>query len=165
MTKTDTKIDEILKIGIATEINGYNFYTEFAERVTRQETKNKIKTLAGDEKKHREILENIYREYFNTEPSDIPGKGMGVFMKALKDRKLTVDISAPGLLDIAIEAESASHDFYAEGADAAADEKVKEVFNRLAEEENSHFELLTAEKTALAGLDWYLGGSAAEFEY
>ena len=165
MTESDKKIDEILKIGIATEINGHRFYTDFAKRVTHEETRTKIEVLANDELRHREILERMYRDYFHQEPTDIPEKGIGVFIKALKNRQLTTEISAPGLLDIAIEAESASCEFYTEGGKMATDDEIKSIFKRLADEEDGHFNLLTAEKNILAGIDWFAGSDGAPFEH
>ncbi|MCP4633687.1 MAG: ferritin family protein [candidate division Zixibacteria bacterium] len=165
MTDDDKKIDEILKLGIATEINGGRFYDGFAKLVTHEEAKQKLERLASDEVKHRKVLENIYNRYFKKDPTDIPEKGIGVFARAFENRKLRKSISAPDLLDMAIEAESASHDFYAEGAKSTSDEKVKEVFLRLADEEDSHYNILMAEKSALSGLDWFMSGSSGIFEH
>ncbi|MBD3168361.1 MAG: hypothetical protein GF307_02685 [candidate division Zixibacteria bacterium] len=165
MSDTDRKIDEILKIGLATEVNGHKFYKGFAERVTREETRDKINTLADDEIKHREVLEKIYRDYFKKDPDNLPEKGLGIFEKALEGHRVTTDITAPALLDIAIEAESASRDFYMDGEKSAESQELKEIFRRLADEEDGHFNLLTAEKNALAGLDWFAIGASGDFEY
>ena len=165
MNDTDRKIDEIIKIGLATEVNGYNFYKGFAKRVTHEETRDKINVLAGDEISHKEVLEKIYRDYFKKEPDNIPEKGIGIFEKALKGKIVNTDITTPALLDIAIEAESASRDFYMQGEKDADNEDLKDIFRRLADEEDGHFNLLTAEKTALAGLNWYAVGDSGYFEH
>ncbi len=165
MPENKEKIGEILKIGIATEINGERFYRDFASKVTREETRKKIQSLGDDEIIHKQVLEKIYKDIFDSEPTDIPPEGIGIFEKALKGFRVSDDISVPDLLDIAIEAEAASRDYYDEGEKSAEDEKVKAVFRRLAEEEDGHFNLLTAEKTALAGLDWFAGGASGQFEH
>ncbi len=165
MDTAKDNIASILKIGIATEMNGERFYRRFAERVTREETKNKLESLASDEARHRKILVDIYRGYFGTEPTDIPKEGIGVFEKVLKEDRLSDDVTVPGLLNIAIEAEASSRDYYMEGEKNTKDEEIKKVFGRLADEEDGHFNLLTAEKSALAGIDWYSIGSSGEFEH
>ncbi|MBD3234582.1 MAG: hypothetical protein GF315_12725 [candidate division Zixibacteria bacterium] len=165
MSEKKDKIAEILKIGIATEINGERFYRGFASKVTREETRKKIQNLGDDEIIHKQVLEKIYEDIFNSKPSNIPPKGIGIFEKALKGTRISDDISVPDLLDIAIEAEAASRDYYDEGEKSTEDESVKAVFRRLAEEEDGHFNLLTAEKTALAGLDWFAAGSSGQFEH
>ncbi|PJA27499.1 MAG: hypothetical protein CO189_06790 [candidate division Zixibacteria bacterium CG_4_9_14_3_um_filter_46_8] len=165
MVDDKAKIKEILKIGIVTEINGERFYRNFAQMVTLSETKGKIEHLAHDEVIHRQVLEKIYSEQFHSRPEDLPDKGIGVFEKVLHGHRLSKEATVPGLLDIAIEAESATRDYYADGEKIIPDESVKAVFRRLALEEDGHFNLLTAEKNALSGLEWFNAGASGEFEY
>lgn len=56
--------------------------------------------------------------------------------------------SAPG---IAIEAEAQAREFYAGQAERVSDPELKQLFERLADEEAGHYALLEAERNSIIG--------------
>jgi rubrerythrin len=68
-------------------------------------------------------------------------------------------------INLAIEAELAATKYYREERELIDDPKFRKLFDRLAEEEHGHFEILQAEKEALSGnYSWFALGAGAEME-
>lgn len=151
MTKDKQQIAEILKKAIKGEEDGYFFYNLLAEKSTNPQAKIKLETLRDDEIRHKETLYAIYEKHIGGEIGELPAKGINalaeVFRKGhLEDRKTEMEF-----INLAIEAELAATKYYQEERDLIEDEEFKKIFDTLAEEEHGHYELLMAEKEALAG--------------
>lgn len=68
-------------------------------------------------------------------------------------------------LNLAIEAEIAATKYYQTQRDLIDDEQFTAIFDRLAEEEHGHFELLMAEREALSGnYSWFGYGDSSPME-
>ena len=57
----DKRLKDFLDIAIQREIEAFEFYSELSAKVADKQAKDTIRTLAGEEKKHRAFLED-YRD-------------------------------------------------------------------------------------------------------
>ena len=158
-------LEDILGMAVKTEIMGQKFYMELSEKISNQEVKKKVVQLAADEKRHQRIVCDFYRQILGKEPRDLPEEGMPDILKAIRSVDVTDKTQLLELLDMAIEAEALSAKFYARGARITEDPKVRMTFEELAAEEDSHFDYLSAEKSALAGDPyWFSIGDSGMME-
>jgi rubrerythrin len=137
---------EALAIAIYNEQSAFDFYTQLAGTITNQSGKKKFEFLASDEKRHRDLLEAYYEKTTGGKvfPFD-PAK-----VKAIKV-EVRDNTTAAEALDIGIRAEKEAYEFYSRSAEETHDPDAKKMFLMLAEQEDRHYNLLTAEKQALTG--------------
>jgi rubrerythrin len=158
-------IEEILGIAAATELQGHQFYLNLSEKVQHPAVKQKIYSLAEDEKRHLETVENLYRKVLGREPQEPPSKGVPDIIRAIAALQIDNKTQVLQVLDMAIEAETISAKFYHRGATLAADRKIREIFEELEREEDGHFNYLVSEKAALSGdLYWFSISDSAMME-
>lgn len=143
---------EILDIGIYNEVSARDFYLSVAGIIKDVSGRKKFQNLADDEKRHREILEDWYKK---------ESKGKNFPFDPKKVKKIKVEVkdhtSAFAALDIALEAERQAYLFYTEAGKRTKDEKGKEMFKKLADEEDGHYQKLSAERNAIAGGFYWFG--------
>jgi len=158
-------IEDILGMALATEIHGRQFYEQLAAKVTHPEVKRKISSLAHDERRHQELMENIFRTVLKKEPQLLPAKGVPDILKAIASLQIDNKTQVLQVLDMAIEAEVIATKFYQRGASISTDPQTRKIFEELEREEDSHFQYLVAEKAALSGdLYWFSIGDSAMME-
>jgi rubrerythrin len=133
------------------------FYSQLAARATNPEAQRKLKRLADDEKRHIATLVDLFRSIFNDDTGKLPEKGIGPLAKAFDGENLKQDMSEMQYIDLAIEVELAVTQFYKDLADGAPNEEIKKIYQGLAGEEYTHFEVLQAEKDALTGNYYWFG--------
>ena len=142
---------DLLKMAIKGEQDGLRFYSFLADRADNSDAKMKLTQLADDEKRHSAILTEIYINLYNEEVGELPEKGINALAKIFDGRKACGKSTEMQFIDMAIEAELAATKFYKEFAAGFEDEKIRKICADLATEEYSHYELLQAEKSSLAG--------------
>ncbi|OGC92407.1 MAG: hypothetical protein A2W25_17020 [candidate division Zixibacteria bacterium RBG_16_53_22] len=158
-------IEEILGIAAATELQGHRFYSNLSEKVQHPAVKQKIHSLAEDEKRHLKTVEDIYRKVLGREPQEPPAKGVPDIIRAIAALQINNKTQVLQVLDMAIEAETISAKFYHRGAALASDRKIREIFEELEREEDGHFNYLVSEKAALSGdLYWFSISDSAMME-
>jgi rubrerythrin len=137
---------EALGIAIYNEQAAYDFYAGLEHAIENERGKNKFKFLAEDEKRHRQLLEEQYEKESN-------GQKFVVDSGRVKKVDINVDTqtSAIDAVDLALEAEKAAYEFYKHAAEKTKDENGRRMFERLAEDEDKHYETLRAEREALLG--------------
>ncbi len=141
----------LLKSAIKGEEDGFMFYGLLAEKAANIDAKLRLEHLRDDEKRHKAVLINLYRKHVGGEPVDLPEKGIGPLDKVFEKGKLKKLKSEMEYINLAIEAELAATDFYKAGRDFVNDKEFSDILHQLSEEENSHYELLMAEREALTG--------------
>lgn len=158
-------IEDILGMALATEIHGRKFYENLAAKVTHSEVKKRIASLANDERRHQELIENFYRTILKKEPQLLPAKGVPDILKAIASLQIDDKTQVLQVLDMAIEAEVTATKFYHRGATLTSDPQTRQIFEELEREEDGHFQYLVAEKAALSGdLYWFSIGDSAMME-
>ena len=143
---------QILEIGIYNEVSARDFYLSVAGKIKDISGKQKFENLADDEKRHREILEDWYKKESGGEDFPFDSHKVKKIKLEVKDHT-----SAFQAIDLALEAERQAYLFYQEAAKRAKTEKGGEMFEKLAEEEDGHFQKLSAERTALSGGFYWFG--------
>ena len=125
-------MEKALSAALKSEIDAEKVYGKIKKKVNNFVLKEKLHFLAGEEKKHHWMLEELYRKMFH-------GKNPEPVVKSITPRlsiALAEDASVPDLLELAMEAEKLSEEFYDELSTAVEDKKKQELFQYLA-----HYEL------------------------
>jgi rubrerythrin len=165
MVENTEKGKELLKQAIKSEMDGQRFYNFLAEKATNADAQRKLSNLAGDEVRHEKALKAIYKSIYGDELTDIPEKGVGVLSKFFDNPEGREDMTEIQYIDLAIEAELAATEYYKKQAKLAESEKFRKIYDSMAAEEFSHFELLQAEKDALSGnYYWFSFGDSSPME-
>jgi Fur family ferric uptake transcriptional regulator len=146
---------DALRIAIATERSGLEFYSR-AARVTRDPRGRTVfEKLAGEEREHLGKLEARYRELIAEYPQleshptflFFKGAANGLFAAAAEELARGVD-DRQALL-IGMRCERGSHRFFKRYGERFEDSEGKRIFVEFADEERAHLELLIREYRAL----------------
>jgi Fur family ferric uptake transcriptional regulator len=146
---------DALRIAIATERSGLEFYSR-AARVTKDVQGRKVfQHLALEEKSHLATLEERYAELLQRDPAlesrptflFFKGAANGIFAEGAE--QLLKGVNDEQALLIGIKCERGSHNFFQKYGDQFEDSEGKQIFLEFAEEEREHLELLEREYKAL----------------
>ena len=146
---------DALRIAIATEKSGLDFYTH-AARITGDARARKIfNDLAMEEKEHLQTLETRYKELLQRDPQldsrprflFFKGAANGLFAEG-RDRLLK-GVNDQQALMIGIRCERGSHRFFKKYGERFEDSEGKQIFLEFADEERAHHDLLVREYRAL----------------
>jgi Fur family ferric uptake transcriptional regulator len=147
---------DALRIAIATERSGLEFYTR-AARLTRDPRGRKVfHELAEEEKHHLGTLEERYKRLLEKDPQlesrptflFFKGAANGLFA-AGADQLRRDGVDDLEALRIGIRCERGSHRFFKRYGERFEDSEGKQVFLEFAEEERNHLELLIREYRGL----------------
>ncbi len=156
---------ELLKAAIKGEKDGHRFYTMLADMAANPDAKTKLSRLAEDELRHEEVLNDMYKTLFKEEVGQLPEKGINALAKFFDGSHAKGKQSERQYIDLAIEVELSATDFYKDYAQRVEDPIIKEICEKMADEEYRHFEILQAEKDALSGnYYWFAFDSGAPLE-
>lgn len=153
---------QVLAGAIYREIGARDFYRHLSNDIRNPEGKERFKKLSQDEEGHRKKLEGWHEKLF--------GKRFAADSKLLKEAeikgvKINKQAGAMEALDIAIKAEAAAEEFYRVQSEAVSNPELKDLLMKLSGEEHGHWELLGAERNALAGgFYWFDMDSSAFLE-
>ena len=146
---------DALRIAIATERSGLEFYTR-AARVTKDVRGRKIfHDLAEEEKEHLATLEARYGELLARDPQlesrptflFFKGAANGLFAEG--SERLMRGVNDQQALMIGIRCERGSHRFFKKYGERFEDSEGKRIFLEFADEERAHLDLLVNEYRAL----------------
>ncbi len=157
--------DEIFKIGVQIEKNGYAFYSAAAQRSSDDQIKQLLGELAHWEERHIEIFEKLRKEL--SAQADVmaefdPDNTVHLYLKSIADSKVFVkgqkmdgelDIcnSPSDVLATALAFEKDSVVFYSSMKEAVRSDLGKEDIDKLIREELLHVGIITQELTKLGG--------------
>lgn len=146
---------DALRIAIATERSGLEFYSR-AAKITRDPRGRRVfERLAGEEREHLGTLEARYRRLLQSDPQlesrptflFFKGAANGLF--AAGADQLTKGVNDRQALMIGIRCERGSHRFFKRYGERFEDSEGKQIFLEFADEERAHLELLIREYRAL----------------
>jgi Fur family transcriptional regulator, ferric uptake regulator len=146
---------DALRIAVATERSGLEFYTRAAGLTSDPRGRDVFHRLAGEEKEHLGTLEKRYQELLATDPLlearptflFFKGAANGIFAEGAE--KLRAGVDDLQALLIGIKCERASHKFFKKYGERFEDSEGKQIFLEFAEEERTHRDLLIVEYRAL----------------
>jgi Fur family ferric uptake transcriptional regulator len=146
---------DALRIAIATERSGLEFYTR-AAKVTRDARGRKVfHDLALEEQEHLGTLEQRYAELLRRDPQlesrptflFFKGAANGLFAEG--SERLKKGVNDQQALLIGIKCERGSHRFFKKYGERFEDSEGKQIFLEFADEERAHLDLLYREYRAL----------------
>ena len=146
---------DALRIAIATERSGLQFYSRAASITKDARGRSVFQKLADEEQEHLATLETRYAELIATDPLlesrptflFFKGAANGLFAAGAEElRKGVNDLEA---LLIGIKCERGSHNFFKRYGGRFEDSEGKRIFLEFAEEERTHLDLLLNEYKAL----------------
>ena len=157
---------DALRIAIATERSGLEFYDRGARLVRNARARGVFERLAAEEKEHLATLEARY-EQMRAEDPDIESYPTFLYFKGASDglfaegaERLRQVVDDREALMIGIRCERASHRFFKRYGEHFEDSEGKRIFVEFAAEEREHLQLLIKEYRALVGQDRPRRGSS-----
>jgi Fur family transcriptional regulator, ferric uptake regulator len=146
---------DALKMAIATEASGLQFYTRAAALARDGRAKRVFDKLAGEEREHLATLQKRYRELvavdpvLESRPKFLFFKGAASGLFASGAEKLTPGMDEEQALAIGIECERGSHQFFKRYGERFEESEGRRIFLEFADEEREHRDLLIREHRAL----------------
>ena len=147
---------DALRIAIATERSGLEFYTR-AARITKDPRGRRVfHRLAEEEKHHLGTLEKRYQKLLDQDPQlesrptflFFKGAANGLFARGA-DELMMDGVNDREAYKIGIRCERGSHRFFKRYGERFEDSEGKQIFLEFAEEERDHLEMLIREYRAL----------------
>lgn len=146
---------DALRMAIATERSGLDFYTRAAGRTKDPRGRSVFQKLAAEEREHLGTLEQRYRDLVAGDPQlesrptflFFKGAASGLFAEGAK--QLRQGVNDQDALLIGIKCERGSHNFFKKYGERFEDSEGKQVFLEFAREERAHLDLLRREYRAL----------------
>ena len=147
---------DALRIAIATERSGLEFYTRAASIAKDPHGRAVFQKLAEEEKEHLGTLEERYQRLLARDPQlesrptflFFKGAANGLFADGAS-RLLTAGVDDQQALLIGIRCERGSHRFFKRYGERFEDSEGKQIFLEFADEERQHLDLLIREYRAL----------------
>ncbi|MBI3490373.1 MAG: transcriptional repressor [Acidobacteria bacterium] len=146
---------DALRMAIATERSGLDFYTRAATRTKDPRGRTVFHKLAAEERKHLATLQKRYQELsakdpqLESRPTFLFFKGAASGLFAAGAEQLRRGVNDQQALLIGIRCERGSHKFFKRYGERFEDSEGKQVFLEFADEERAHLDLLIREYRAL----------------
>ena len=146
---------DALRMAIATERSGLEFYTRAASLTKDRRGRAVFQKLAGEEREHLGTLQKRYAALtasdpqLESRPTFLFFKGAASGLFAAGAEELTKGVDDQQALLLGIKCERGSHEFFKRYGERFEDSEGKQVFLEFADEELAHHELLLREYRAL----------------
>lgn len=144
-------LQEALQTAIKGEIEGRELYKAAAEKTEDNKAREVFQMLAAEEQSHHDALMQMAKDYAQGKdltvpqfeaPAQFEDAESPIFTREFKEKVSDFDMSA---LSIGMKLELESEKFYREMAEKAKEKEVKDLFSRLADWEQGHFEYLQSQ--------------------
>ena len=139
--KSNALSHEVLALAIKSEIETGKAYTKLHDLVKNALLKKKLKFLIFEEKKHREILERLFRQRYPGEKVVLPKKSFVPPIKVRIDSKTSI----VDIFKAALKAEKLSEDYYKDMSQKVEEEESRKILEYLSRVERSHFFVIKSE--------------------
>lgn len=154
----------ILKSAIEVENNGYATFSKFAKQTQDENGRRIFERLAKDELEHRAILEKQLKavsEGAGWESVHIPKSEVEQLLPTVRDKEKRLKgesgLGEMEALNTALDLERKTAAFFREKSEEVDNPKAKDLFTRLAEWEDAHFELIMAELDSIKNTGMWFG--------
>lgn len=170
MKKISGDVKTLIQEAIKLEINGQAFFNQAAE-VTRNELGKKMFVhLAKEEVKHLEAFSRLFSSVIKSdewkkqvEREQIKGPS-AVIQELAQRMKRAEGQSEIEALRIGMELETKAVEFFTKSASGMEDAEAKEIFEKIAEEERFHYDLLLAQHDSVTGSGFWLDSSEFQMD-
>ncbi len=168
MTKISQDVKTLIQEAIKLEINGQAFFNQAAALTHNELGKKMFVRLAQEEVKHLEAFSRMFSEIIKSDEwkkqvrrEEL--KGPSAVIQELTDRmKRAEGQSEIEALRIGMELETKAVDFFTKSAKSMDDPTAREIFEKIADEERFHYDLLLAQYDSVTGSGFWL--DSAEFQ-
>jgi len=133
--KKFSTVDEVLNFAIASESKAHELYIEMAAMVENPWMRRTLEGFAQEELQHRAKLEAVKAGRISLKREDVGDIGIA---ETLDDTQPHADMGYPELVVFAIKKEDSAHRLYAAMASIFSETDLKDMFDKLAEEEAAH---------------------------
>jgi rubrerythrin len=151
------KTAQAMKTAIEMEKSGHRFFTEAAGKVSHEVGRKLFTRLAGEELRHRQTFEKIFTavsggtDWKEAIDSIEPSKRVPYFDEARKQFKAEDQTVELEFLKKALDLERDAMQFFEKAMAEAESPEAREIFKRILEEEQGHYDLLQAEIDNVGG--------------
>ena len=165
MTKLSQDVKTLIQDAIRLEINGQAFFNEAAALTHNELGKKMFVRLAQEEVKHLDTFSRLFSQVIQSDEwkkqvRSEELKGPSPVIKELSERmKRAEGKSEVEALRIGMELEQKAVDFFTASAAQMGDAKAKEIFEKIADEERFHYDLLLAQHDSVTGSGFWLDSS------
>ncbi|MFN3821461.1 MAG: ferritin-like domain-containing protein [bacterium] len=149
---------EILGLGVAQEVEAFKRYQILASMVKNPLVREKFRSLAREEKAHREMLYSLLQRYTGEPKPPLPKRALRPL------RPINADQSIPDILMSAIDKEREAQAFYQEAASRSLDAAGRQLLLYLASFEEGHERSLRTEYDALTTYPQWFEFEAADIQ-
>ena len=155
---------KILKTAIAVEENGLSTFLNFARKTKDLTGKNMFIRLAIDEHEHRRILEKQLSQLLegrSWENIEIPKSDIERVVPVIRERQQQTKgesgLAEVDALNAALDLEKRAANFFRERAKEVGEPAARALFLRLAEWEETHYDLIQAELDSINQTGFWFG--------
>ncbi len=170
MKKISRDVKTLIQEAIKLEINGQAFFNQAAE-ITRNELGKKMFVhLAKEEVKHLEAFSRLFSSVIKSDEwkkqvEREQLKGPSAVIEELAQRmKRAEGQSEIEALRIGMELETKAVEFFTRSASGMDDAEAKEIFEKIADEERFHYDLLLAQHDSVTGSGFWLDSSEFQMD-
>ncbi len=128
-------IDEILDFAIRREVEAIELYSDLVRKVEKPELRRALEGFIKEELEHKEKLETEKAEGIVLKDEEVGSLGIAEYVEGGEARP---DMSYKDLLVLAMKKEDTSVKLYTDLAKISQDEKLRDMFLLLAQEEAEH---------------------------
>ncbi len=146
-------LDELLLVGIKSEIESEKVYRSLAGQVKDPFLRNRLEFLASEEKGHRAFLEGLFRKKFPEKPLVVPEKSRIPLPEVHMYGETGSIRDVISVMDEAMKAEEAAADFYNSLKARCTDQSAREILHYLALMEMDHYKILKMEREEIAKVE------------
>jgi rubrerythrin len=137
-------VEDLVVTALKSENEAKVAYTQLAEGVENFILKERLLFLAGEEEKHREFFERLYKKNFPDKEMLLPDESSVPLPEIQIDAE---NLPISEILESAMEAEVAAHDFYNSLADRFDEQPdIKKMLLFIASMELGHYKILEIER-------------------
>ena len=149
-----------IEISIKMEKDAISFYSEAAEKTSNPVGKKMFLTITEDEKRHLEMLSQIFKGLDITIEDVSPMKNIKTVFESMKDemmQKVEATTDELEAFKIAMQMEKEGMEFYEKAVSEVTSEKEKKLFERLAREEQQHYNIFANTHNFLSDTgNWFM---------
>jgi rubrerythrin len=128
-------VDDILDFAIAREAEAIQLYSDLARKVDKPEMRTALEGFIREELEHKEKLETEKAEGVVLKDEEVGNLGIAEYVEGGEARP---DMSYKDLIVLAMKKENTSVKLYTDLAKISQDEKLRDMFLLLAQEEAEH---------------------------
>lgn len=170
MTEISRDVKTLIQEAIKLEINGQAFFNEAAAVTHNELGKKMFHRLAAEEVKHLEAFSRLFSSVIKSdewkkqvEREKLQGPS-AVIEELCRRMKRVEGQSEVEALRIGMELETKAIEFFRQAAAGMNDPAAREIFEKIADEERFHYDLLLAQHDSVTGSGFWLDSSEFQMD-